>query len=231
MKLFRRGDRTQIRFLRIRLFIIGLKDLLTMRFYRYVDPSPLKPSTYRSYKTVGEFKTKIKWRPELGELNENRIHNMEECARRISGIRIKPGQYFSLRRIIGHPTGERGGYKDGPMLINGKLKHVSGGGICQVSTTLFNVGLMSGMRIIEKWNHTWDVWGGDKRFIDLGRDATYAYGRRDLIIQNPYDQALILVMEVDRVNLHLNTIIMAKETIDVKAEVSVDVQEINNLRT
>lgn len=224
MRLFKRKDRTQIRFLKARLVLIWLKELVKLRLHKYASRQPLDPATYDNYHEVAGFITNIKWRPELGELNSNRVHNMKACAKRITGICLKPGQYVSLMRLIGNPTIERG-YKDGPMLVNGQLKYVSGGGICQVSTTMFNAALVSGMTIVEKWNHTWDVWG-ENRFIDLGRDATYAYGRRDLIIANPYQCPLVLIMEVDKENLQLIIKVVSAEPVHINSQISAQIDEI-----
>lgn len=211
------------RYLFARLTLIKIEDLFVGRFFRYGSKSKEPTELVSDYHNIAGFVTKIKWRPELGVLNENRIDNMERCCDYVSGFVLMPGQYMSLMKLIGNPTEEKG-FKDGPMLLNGELKYTSGGGVCQVSTTVFNAALLSGLKIVKKWNHTWDVWGED-RFIDLGRDATYAYGRRDLIIQNTYEDEVGILMSVDRDNLELKVDFVSIAPIVVKANIEANILE------
>lgn len=202
-----------IRYIPLRLALIFARDIRYRRVHKYVDQSKLDAKYYKDWQNVGGYTTNIKWRPNLGEANENRIHNMEMCSKKLTGINIPAGKYLSLMKIIGNPTEDRG-FKAGPMLIRGKLHQVAGGGICQVSTTLFNAALAAGLTIEEKSNHSWDLWG-EERFIDLGRDATYAYARKDLIIRNPYDVDLVVTMMTDRKNLELYAGFQSKKPLDI----------------
>jgi len=145
--------------------------------------------------TIVEFKTDIRWREELGTVNENRLNNMQACCDKINGLCLKKGQVFSMMYLVGEPSTERG-YQKGPVLVRGNLEYQVGGGLCQVSTTLFNAALLSNLKILEKHGHSWDVWGSD-RFIDLGRDAVYVFGRKDIKFQNNLEQNLYIFMHVD----------------------------------
>lgn len=147
-----------------------------------------------SWRTIGDISVGIRQRPELGEQNANRIANMRLCADGIDGMTLAPGAVFCMRRAIGEPTVARG-FRSGPSLVNGALEQDTGGGICQVSTVLFNMALLSGLEILEKHNHSTDIWG-EKRLIDLGRDAAFAYAIKDLKFRNWFDAPVALRLQV-----------------------------------
>ena len=144
---------------------------------------------------LGEARLPIRVRPELGPHNAARVHNMALCARLIHGLRLQPGEVFSMRRVVGDPSPARG-FQGGPMLVGGRIAISPGGGLCQVATALFNAALQANLEVLEKWNHSVDVWGA-ARMVDLGRDATYVHGRRDVKFRNDTDDEVALVLEVD----------------------------------
>lgn len=112
--------------------------------------------------------------------NTNRTHNIELASTKISGTLVKPGAVFSFNDVVGERTA-KAGYDDAPVIVDGKLVPGIGGGICQVSSTLFNAALLSGMNIIERTPHFEPV-----SYIPAGRDATVAYGYLDFQFKNPY---------------------------------------------
>ena len=134
-------------------------------------------------------------RPELGEKNRNRIHNMRLCCDLIDNIHLKPGTVFSLEKIIGEPSPARG-FKVGPVIVDGTRTDGYGGGICQISTLLFNVALQGNLKILEKHNHSSDIWG-EKRMVDLGRDAAYVYLLKDLKFTNDSLSEMVLKLKLD----------------------------------
>lgn len=156
--------------------------------------STLSRSELASWQTLSEVSVGIRQRPELGEQNENRIANMQRCADSIDGWLLRPNAVFGMRRAIGEPTKERG-FRSGPSIVNGALEEDTGGGICQVSTVLFNVALLGGLEILEKHNHSTDIWG-EKRLIELGRDAAFAYAVKDLKFRNQFPFAIAVQLEV-----------------------------------
>ena len=80
------------------------------------------------------------------------------------------------------------GYDDAPVFMDGKLVPGIGGGICQVSSTLFNSALLAGMDIVERTPHFAPV-----GYMAAGRDATVAYGYLDFIFKNPYDHPIYVL--------------------------------------
>lgn len=102
------------------------------------------------------------------ELSTNAIHN----------VIVGNGDYFSFNTIVGERTKERG-YQTAPEIINKKRVLGIGGGICQTSSTLFNVVDQVGVRIVERHHHSLSV-----GYVPAGRDATVSYGTLDFRFQN-----------------------------------------------
>lgn len=138
--------------------------------------------------------TPIRQRAGLPDINANRLWNMQLAAAAIDGLELAPGQIFRFWERLPHPTAANG-FRAGPMLIRGRLMNATGGGLCQISTTLFNVLLWGGLEIVERHNHSLDV-HGDRRFFTLGQDATVAYGYKDLIARNSTGIPLWLRLQV-----------------------------------
>jgi vancomycin resistance protein VanW len=183
-----------VRWKMIRKILIAIRHFARGRHFHFANPETRTPAIPDGWHIIGEFQTAIRHRPELGEQNQNRIANMKKACRAIGGMLLEPGQVFSLERVIGEPSLDRG-YLPGPVILNGKLRSSTGGGLCQISTTLFNAALLANLDILEKHNHSADIWG-EQRMVDLGKDATYAYLRKDLIFRNPFKSAVILQIEV-----------------------------------
>lgn len=119
--------------------------------------------------------------------NESRTHNIQLASDKINGTLIKPGATFSFNDVVGERTAEAG-YDDAPVMIDGKLVPGIGGGICQVSSTIFNTALLSGMNIVERTPHFEPV-----GYIQAGRDATVAWGYLDFKFKNPYQQSVYIL--------------------------------------
>src|ERR671930_1521985 len=116
----------------------------------------------------------------------NRVHNVQLVARLLDGTLIAPGQTFSFNRATGARTAEKG-FREAPVIINGELQTGLGGGVCQVSTTVFNAAYEAGLKITDRKNHA--------LYIDhypLGRDATVNYPDLDLKFTNDTGHWLLL---------------------------------------
>lgn len=130
----------------------------------------------------GQCITPIKWRTGAVDINQNRLCNMELAMQHLSGVVLQPGEIFSFWDQMPKPTVSNG-FRAGPMLIRGKLQTDVGGGLCQISTTLFGAFLQANCDLLEHHNHSIDAHGSD-RFFGLGQDAAVAYGYKDLIVRN-----------------------------------------------
>lgn len=118
--------------------------------------------------------------------NPNRTHNIALAAGFLRGVILAPGEVLSYNRTVGPRTAARG-FKEAPVLVDDELVPGDGGGICQVSSTLFNVALLADFEILSRANHSRPV-----AYLPLGRDATVVYGWLDLEVRNTTGRHVLL---------------------------------------
>ena len=128
----------------------------------------------------------------------SRLHNVALVAQLIDGALIAPGGTFSFNGTTGERTAEKG-FQEAPVIINGELQTGLGGGICQVSTTVFNAAYEAGCEIDERTNHALYI-----SHYPLGRDATVNYPDLDLKFTNDTDNWLLLRTFVGSGSLTVN---------------------------
>lgn len=116
---------------------------------------------------------------------ENRIHNIKKAVKKINGEKIKPGEFFSFNQEVGNSNLAEDGWKEANVIADGQLTEGYGGGICQVSSTLFNAVQEAQLPIQERHSHSKTV-----GYVPVGQDATIAYGLLDFRFSNPYDHSL-----------------------------------------
>ena len=116
----------------------------------------------------------------------NRVHNIIKAAQSTNDIILMPGEEFSYNKATG-PRSKANGYKDAPVIVNGKIQDGSGGGVCQVSTTIYNSVLYSGLEITQVRNHSLP-----SSYAPMGKDATVAYDYLDLKFKNPYKHPIYI---------------------------------------
>ena len=110
----------------------------------------------------------------------SRGSNIHVAGESTSDVLLMPGETFSYNK----KTGARNwvnGYQSAPIIVGGRVVNGEGGGVCQVSTTIYNAALLSGLTIDEVHNHSLP-----SRYAPRGRDATVSYGYTDLKFTNPY---------------------------------------------
>ena len=110
--------------------------------------------------------------------NKSRANNIALACKTINGTIILPGETFSYNKVLGNTTKEKG-YQLGGAYVGGKVVKAYGGGICQVSTTLYNSVLYANLEIVERYNHSYAV-----SYVPAGRDATVSYGGKDFKFKN-----------------------------------------------
>lgn len=111
----------------------------------------------------------------------NRSRNIEIAANSISGRYIAPGVSFSYNQATGSRSSANG-YLEAPVIINGKVEPGTGGGVCQVSTTLFNAVILSGLAVTERTCHY-----SPASYAPIGRDATVAEGSLDFLLPESFE--------------------------------------------
>jgi vancomycin resistance protein YoaR len=128
----------------------------------------------------------------------NRVHNVQLVSRLLDRTLIPPGSQFSFNRTTGERTPEKG-FLEAPVIINGELQNGLGGGVCQVSTTVFNAAYEAGLPIDARTNHALYI-----SHYPQGRDATVNYPDTDLRFRNDTKKWLLLRTFVGSSSLTVN---------------------------
>lgn len=136
------------------------------------------------YKTM-EFSTKF------NKLNKNRTKNIRLAANKLNGYILRPKEIFSFNKVVGERSIENG-YKKAPIFVENEIVSGIGGGVCQVSSTIYNLALLLDLEIIERKNHSKPV-----DYVPLGQDATVEYDLIDLKFCNNTDGYLVLFTIVE----------------------------------
>lgn len=132
---------------------------------------------------------------------EGKLHNLKLAARTLNGLRVRPGATVSFWRVIGRPV-ERRGFQIGRAIVNGRLDADIGGGLCQVASLLYELGLRTGMPIGERHAHSRDLYTEDTRFTPLGLDAAIVWGFKDVRWTNTHEQDVTLAFDIEDETLH-----------------------------
>lgn len=112
------------------------------------------------------------------ESNVNRSTNVKLASKKINGVILLPGEEFSYNKVVGERTFANG-FKEASVYTSSGVVNGLGGGICQVSSTLYNSVLRANLEIVERRNHRYAV-----SYVPLGTDATVAYGSIDFRFKN-----------------------------------------------
>jgi len=176
------------------------KTLLNLDDEKYILNIPV--ITVDPKVTTQNILTKLAVNGELGRYStslenkeENTIYNIRLASEVINGILVKPQEIFSFNKYVG-PAEKADGYKEGTIIANGVFVNGYGGGICQVSSTLYNAVLLANLPIVERYNHS--VYGEATKYVPLGQDAAIFYGFKDLKFKNNSDHVIVIFSKVFR---------------------------------
>lgn len=122
---------------------------------------------------------------------KNRVHNIQKAAELIDGVEVKPGQEFDMNETLGDRNQENG-WKEAAGIRDGTYVQEYGGGVCQVSSTLYNAVLMADLEVTERHHHSWPL-----GYIDAGRDATISTDGPNFRFLNTSDLPVTLSAYVD----------------------------------
>lgn len=149
---------------------------------QYVEPEILDGNVlYRD--VLGAFETKH-------TNNENRNTNLKLACQAINDTVLMPGDTFSFNDCLGERTSKKG-YKPAGTYVGNKLVDTVGGGICQISSTLYNCTLLADLQIVDRSNHGMPV-----NYVDYGLDATVSWGYPDFKFKNNFNFPIKLKAEV-----------------------------------
>ena len=133
---------------------------------------------------IGEFTTKF------AVEEKNRSENLTTAAKGLDHKVIRPGETFSFNNTVG-PREPGTGYKEAYVIVNGEYVPGTGGGVCQVSSTLYNAVLMSNLGVVERVPHAVTV-----SYVPTGQDATVNYPNIDFKFKNDTASLVYLRSEV-----------------------------------
>lgn len=134
---------------------------------------------------LGEYSTKF------NAADVDRTHNIKIATASASGVLVKPGGIYSVNQTVG-PRLAKNGYKEAKVIINNELVPGIGGGVCQVSSTLYNAALLSNMKIVERRSHSLP-----SSYVPMGRDATISENYIDFKFQNTTNYPIYIHGEVN----------------------------------
>ena len=147
---------------------------------------------------------------ELGKFATNagggtRWKNLEPGVGKINGLVVMPGEEVSVHDVTA-PYDKEHGYVAAGSYENGQVVETYGGGICQVSSTLYNALLYAEVEIVKRYPHSMMV-----SYVDPSRDAAIAGDVKDLVFKNNYDTPIYIKGEIDSSN-QLTFTIYGKDT-------------------
>lgn len=150
------------------------------------------------YREKGIEKLMTSFSTEFKSDNPDRAHNIKLATSHLDNYILAPGKVFSLNSVIGNTTAAKG-YKEAPVIIGGVLSTGIGGGICQISSTLYNAVLLADLPVLERHNHRLTI-----PYLPPGRDATVEYGSRDFMFRNSTEHHIMIKTEVLEDSLIIN---------------------------
>ncbi len=174
--------------LRLRGLALLMGPLLALMALWWTDPTPT---------TLSHYVTSLQQR------TSSQLHNIRQAAQSLDGVYImpaarpreQPGATFSFNQVVGPRSLERG-YVPAPVFMVAETLDSVGGGICQVSSSLYNAALLAGLEVVERHPHYKQV-----ESVPPGLDATVWYGLADLKLRNPFPWPVRLRAEVRGQNL------------------------------
>ena len=161
-----------------------------IRTYVMIDSKKAYSKKYSDYKPTMELLSKITLTSTSSSKNRNT--NLKVASKAINGLLLKPGQTFNWFKVVGKATIEKG-YKSATVFVDKKPVPGVGGGICQVSTTLYQAAKEAGLKMIERHTHSLPV-----TYTSAGKDATVAYGVKNLRIKNNKRYSIKIVTSSDK---------------------------------
>ena len=160
----------------------------------YVQTIDIKPK-YTEDDLKKSTKKQASFSTSFANSSDERKHNIKLCAKQLNGIRINPLQIFSFNDIIGIRSEEKG-YKEAKIIKNGEFVPGVGGGVCQVSTTLYNTLLLSGINVSEVHKHSLPV-----SYVKPSLDAMVSWGSADLKFKNETTVPIFIASKCENDNL------------------------------
>ena len=139
---------------------------------------------------------------------KNRVHNIKKAAGLIDGYKIEVGETFDMNAVLGDRNGENG-WREATAIREGSYVQEYGGGVCQVSTTLYNAALMADLKITERRPHSWPL-----GYVDIGRDATISTGGPNLCFVNTTEAPVYISALTDTEEKTISVALYGRKRVD-----------------
>lgn len=136
--------------------------------------------------------------------SSNRVNNLQVASGRFNGLTVAPGQAVSVSTTILPRTAENG-YKTAGVYSGGKTVQGMGGGICQVSSTVYNAVMNAGLKVTSRSPHSMPV-----HYLPLGQDAAISAGSKDMVFVNTYDTPILITSSCDAATKKLTISVFVK---------------------
>ena len=133
---------------------------------------------------LGEFSTRY------SVSDRDRTTNLRLAANKVNGTVLMPGETFSYNTVVGERT-IAAGYKEAPIYVSGQVVDGLGGGICQISSTIYNAVVYANLDIVERSNHQFVP-----SYVTASRDATVVYGSLDFKFKNNRNYPIKILVTV-----------------------------------
>lgn len=147
--------------------------------------------TLESLKAEGIDRKIFEFTTDFSSSSDGRAYNVSSTAEALNDWHLAPDEVFDYGKVV-QLTEKKYGYREAPVILNGKLVPGIGGGICQVSSTLYNAVLRTGLEIVERRNHSLPV-----SYLPIGQDATFASGAINFRFKNTTGKHLIIRTTVE----------------------------------
>ncbi len=143
---------------------------------------------------------------------KDRTHNLRLAINNLARAVIMPGDTFSFNERIGPRLSEQG-WRAAPIFIDGEVEPSTGGGICQVATTVYNAALLANLDTVERHHHSRPV-----DYAPAGRDATVYWGQYDLRIRNQLRHPVLIIGSIGDSSLTIKVLGARSDKYDVEIE-------------
>ena len=147
--------------------------------------------------------------------SSNRLNNVTLAASIVNGTVLNPGDVFSYNGVVGKRTAE-GGFKSAGAYVGGRTVQEIGGGICQVSSALYDCTLYAELEVVERRNHQFTV-----AYLPLGNDATVNWGTTDYKFKNNTDYPIRIEIDTEGRDMYVRFVGTKTTTHTVKIQYSV----------
>ncbi|MCI8466087.1 MAG: hypothetical protein HFI63_09580 [Lachnospiraceae bacterium] len=176
-----------------------------------VSPNLTLEQAKESYVCLAKFRT------EAEVDSEDRDHNVKLASDTVNNTLVAPGGEFSMNAVIGETTEEQG-YREAATYSRGEVVPEFGGGVCQVSSTIYNAVIQAGLETTERKNHSMTV-----SYVPLGEDAMISYWNSDLKFKNNSSGNVLLLLDASgpEVICYVYGIPILEEGVTVKMESNV----------